>query len=91
MPLTPEEFLAALYRQQQGCFFPDAIMGRVMEDLSLPAGEAVTLLEKCLASGWLAVSGFRPARYLVPERVGIFPVVLSASALALLRGGSAGA
>ena len=86
--MDAEEFLAALYRHQQGCFFPDAIMGRAMEELSLPAGEAVALLEKCLASGWLSVSGFRPARYLAAERVSMFPVVLSASALALLRGDS---
>ncbi|MDA8333772.1 MAG: hypothetical protein M0Z41_02095 [Peptococcaceae bacterium] len=86
--MTGEEFLAALYRHQQGCFYPDAIMGRVMEELSLPPGEAAALLEKCLVEGWLAVPGFRPARYLAPERVHAFPVVLSARALALLRGGS---
>jgi len=86
--LTATEFLAVLYRHQQRCFFPHEVMNGVMEELSLPAGEAVTLLEQCLAEGWLAVSGFRPARFLVPERVSLFPVVLSASALALLRGGS---
>lgn len=82
--MTPDEFIAVCYRHQQGSFFPQEIMSRVMDELSLPAGEAVTLLEQCLAKGWLSTAGVRPARFLSPERVEYFPVILSARALALL-------
>lgn len=84
--LTAAEFLAVLYRHQQGSFFPYEIMVRVMEELSLPPEDAAALLNECLAEGWLVGRGFKPARFLVPERVGRFPVVLSASALVFLRG-----
>jgi|GEM_PF-4151331 len=87
--MTAEEFLAVLYRHQQGCFFPNQIMDGVVAELSLSGEEAVDLLEQCLARGWLVMRGYKPDRYLTPGQVCRFPVVLSAPALALLRGNSA--
>jgi hypothetical protein len=84
--MSTEEFLAVLYRHQQGCFFPNEIMDGVMEELALSAEEAVALLRECLDRGWLVMRGYKPERYLTHDRVSRFPVVLSAEALAGLRG-----
>jgi len=79
------EILNELYTAQKCSFFLEELMGKVMDNLNINGEEAVQIVEFLIAEGLINTKSFMPKYFLRPDRIRMFPVVLTAKAITLLN------
>lgn len=77
--------LRTIYHLQKQHFYPYEVMPRLISTLRITEEEAVALVKELIRLGWLSTRGFLPSYFLRPGYIARFPVIISASGLALLK------
>lgn len=80
-----EKILREMYSAQKCSFFLEDVMGRVMDTLEISEAEAIDIARFLMAEGFIATKSFLPATFLRPGHIRMFPVVLTAKAIAFLN------
>lgn len=80
-----EQILGEMYTAQKCSFFLEDVMGKVMDTLEIPDEEAIEIARFLMAGGFIATKSFLPATFLRPGHIRMFPVVLTAKAIAFLN------
>jgi hypothetical protein len=80
-----EKILRELYTAQKCTFFLEDAMGRIMDRFGFTEQEAIDIAKLLMEKGLVSTKAFLPATFLRPKYIRMFPVVLTAKALALLK------
>ncbi len=80
-----KEILNELYTAQKCSFFLEEVMGTVMDNLNIDGEEAVQIVKLLINEGFINTKSFMPKYFLRPDRIRMFPIVLTARAITFLN------